>query len=164
MTKPFWFDVIKKWKEMGKGSYGISFPFLVGAVNHDSKNTIDEENIKKIFYEIENNPVKNYYCEVRWCASVDEPIASIKPLIDIKNVSIQATLSNSEQISFGFTTDLMSMFGLDCKTAEECREKLIKRTLDIVKNNQFSKHNGEFIPFTNSDIDFILQIKKSSNI
>ena len=163
MNNPFWFNAIKQWKEMGKGTYGISFPFLVGAINYGSKNNINKDNIRKIFSEIENNPVKDYYCEVRWCGTIEDPVASIKPLADIKNVSIQATLSKNNHISFGFTTDLMSMFNLDCKTADDCREKLIKRTLKIVESGKFSKNNGKFTSFTNSDIKFIVAVRKLSN-
>ena len=162
MSKPFWFNTIQQWKKMGKRSYGISFPFLIGAIAYGNHSSIDEKYINNIFAEIESNPVKGYYCGVRWCGTIDEPVASLKPLADIKNVSIQATLNGNDQVSFGFTTDLMSMLNLDCKTADECREKLIIRTLQTVKNGSFSKNNGKFTAFTDSDINFIIQMNKLS--
>jgi len=163
MNKPFWFNIIEQWKKMGKGSYGVSFPFLVGAISHSASDDIDRQYIEDIFTEIESNPVKGFYCEVRWCGNIDEPVVSTKPLSDLKVVSIKGKLDGNKQVSFGFTEDLMGMFGLDCKTANECREKLIDRTLQYVEGGNFSKNHGKFTPFSNPDIAFIMKVAKLSN-
>ena len=36
MKTPFWFNIIQQWKLMGKGQYGVTFPFLMGALAHKS--------------------------------------------------------------------------------------------------------------------------------
>jgi len=69
MSMPFWFNLIQQWRETGMGKFGISFPFLVGAVATENSIDINREFIEKVFNEIINNPVEGYYCEVRWCGN-----------------------------------------------------------------------------------------------
>jgi predicted acyltransferase (DUF342 family) len=140
---------------MGKGEYGITFPFLIGAIAKLKNEVITEDFITNVFDEILNNPVSGFYCEVRQCGNIDEPVASIKPLSDLKKVSIKASFEAKGQVSYGFTTDLMSMFALNCKDASECRAELIKKTLEITVNGNYSKNGGVFTPFTYSDKKFI---------
>lgn len=74
----------------------------------------------------------------------------------MKNKSIQTQFINGDgEASLAFTTDLMSMFTLDCKNKEECLGKLMSRTLETAGNNLFSKNNGVFGDFTTDEIRFI---------
>lgn len=162
MNKPFWFNAIFQWKEMGKGEYGITFPFLIGAIAKLKNEVVTEDFITNVFDEILNNPVSGFYCEVRQCGNIDEPVASIKPLCDLEIVSIRDSFEARGQVSYGFTTDLMSMFELNCKDASECRSKLIKMTLETTVNGNYSKNGGVFTPFTDSDIKFIEHVSALS--
>ncbi len=157
MKNPFWFSVIEQWKEMGKGEYGVTFPFLVGAIAKTSAQSINKAFVISIFQEIINNPVAGYYCEVRWCVNIDEPVASVKKTEEIHNVSIKSkfVVENTENVSLAFTTDLMSMFNLDCSNNQECLEKLTSVTIEKVAEGNFSKNGGVFTPFTESDLKFI---------
>ena len=163
MSEPFWFNAIVKWKELDYGEYGLTFPFLIGAAAKFYNEKADEKFVRKVFSEIENNPVKGYYCEVRWCGNIDEPVASIKPLSDLAVVSIKGKLFCSGQVSMGFTKDLMSMFHLDCTTPEECREKLIQKTLGITNTGMWSKNLGRFTEFNETDKKFIEHVVSISS-
>lgn len=156
---PFWFYLIQQWKEMEKGEYGITFPFLIGAISVGESVEANRELVIDTFSEMENSPVDGYYCEVRWCGNINEPVASMKPLDNLKKVSIKGILNGKGQVSFGFTTDLMSMFNLNCETPEQCREKLIKQATESTKTGLFSKNNGAFTSFTTGDIEFIKKVK-----
>lgn len=158
MSNPFWFNLILKWKEMGKGEYGITLPFVIGAVSIQRNEAVTKDFITNVFDEILHEPVSGFYCEIRQCGNINEPVASVKPLSDLKVVSIQAKFEAKGQVSYGFTTDLMSMFALDCKTAEDCRIKLIEKTLKISKNGNYSKNDEIFTPFTDGDNKFIEQV------
>jgi len=130
MKNPFWFNVIEQWKSMGKGEYGVTFPFLISAMANTNKK------------EIINNPVAGYYCEVRWCGNINEPVASIKKLEEIHKVSIKSKFicKNTQNTSLAFTTDLMSMFNLDCTSNKDCLNKLIGITLEkSLEGNYFKK-------------------------
>ncbi len=156
MTKPFWFNLIQQWREKGMGEYGVSFPFLVGAVARENSIEINREIIENVFNEIINNPIKGHYCEVRWCGNLDEPVASIEITSSLKNKSIQADFKDEDNnVSLAFTTDLMSMFTLNCSTKEECLGKLITRTQENAEKGLFSKNNGVFGAFTESEVKFI---------
>lgn len=61
--------------------------------------------------------MENYYCEVRWCGDINEPVASVKKLEEIHSVSIKSQLicENSKNVFLAFATDLMGMLNLDVK-------------------------------------------------
>lgn len=159
MTKPLWFYLIQQWREKGMGEYGISFPFLIGAIAKENNIEINRKFIEKIFDEIINNPVEDHYCEVRWCGNLDEPVASIEKVGSLKHKSIQADFRDkNNNVSLAFTTDLMSMFTLNCSTREECVEKLITRALGKAEKGLFSKNNGVFGDFTESEVRFISDV------
>lgn len=164
MNNPFWFQLIKEWRARGKGQYGISFPFLVGAIALKFGGKIDSEYVENVFQDMIESTTKGYYCEVRWCGNIDEPVVSIESSDTIKSKSIQAQFTNSVgQTSLAFTSNLMSMFTLNCKTKEECLEKLVVRTLEKVENNLFSKNNGVFGAFTTDEVSFIEDVLSISS-
>lgn len=163
MSNPFWFNIIQQWRQMGKGEYGVTFPFLVGAVARNTNSDPDKRFIKNLFEEMKNNPVAGHYCEVRWCGDVKEPVVSISPIEKAPTVSLQAEHKIKEIISVGFTSNLMDIFHLDCKTFEECLVELISRTHKLVEAGKFSKNNGKFAAFTKSDIEFIETVQKIKN-
>ena len=149
---------------MGKGQFGVTFPFLVGAVSRVNGEDATSEYVEKVFDKIISEPVPDYYCEVRWCGNVDEPVASIKKLKEIHTVSIDAQFEDgkTKEVSLAFTTDLMSMFTLNCSTRVECLEKLKTRTTERIEKGEFSKNGGVFTAFTDDDIEFIEHIKDLS--
>lgn len=161
MSNPFWFNIIAQWKAMGKGAYGVTFPFLIGAVAMHLAKKPDEKLVEKIFTEMKNKPVNGYYCEVRWCRNINEPVVSISPVENATKVSLKAKSEVKKTISIGFTTDLMNTFHLNCETFDEAFDKLISYTHDITKDNNFSKNGGQFTAFTDGDVDFI---QKAQNL
>lgn len=164
MNNPFWFQLIKEWREKGMGEYGVSFPFLVGAMATKFGCKINREYIEGVLQEIIDSPAQGYYCEVRWCGNIDEPVVSAESIGTIMKTSIQAQFTNEAgERSLAFTSDLMSRFNLNCKTKEECLEKLIIRTLENTENNLFSKNNGVFGEFTADEARFIEDVFSISN-
>lgn len=158
MENFFWFKLIRDWRLEGKGQYGTTFPFLIGAIAEVQNVQPDFTLITSVFNEIISKPANGYYCEVRWCGNINEPVISVKPISDSLKVSIKAKFSTNDVISLGFTTDLMSMFHLDCETADECLKKLVDYTVLHVIAGEFSKNGGRFTSFTNDDIQFINKI------
>lgn len=164
MKNPFWFNIIQQWKLMGKGDYGVTFPFLMGALAYKST---EETDISSVFQSIINEPVDGFYSEVRWCENIDEPVISIVKLENITKVAIKAGFSarGADTTSLAFTEDLISFFHLDCKTADECLSKLIFYTGKFVSNGQYSnqlnrkKFEREFAPFSADDIQFIEDVR-----
>lgn len=160
MNKPFWFNVIKQWKDMGKGEYGVTFPFLVGALANQLDKEPTKELVEETFENIKSNPVNGYYCEVRWCGNIDEPVISVKELKELANITLQADYKVGDMVSLGFTMDLMGMFHLNCDTAHDCLLKLISYSLEHVSKGGFSKNAGKFTSFTSDDIVFINSVKE----
>lgn len=163
MKNPFWFNIIQQWKEMGRGHYGVTFPFLVGAVALDKERKPDRALITWVFDEMKSNPVDGYYCEVRWCGNIDEPVVSVNLVENAPKVSLEADFQVEETITVGFTTDLMDGFHLDCKTFDEAVVKLISYTHKSTKDEFFSKNKGKFTAFTSADIEFIESVRELQN-
>ena len=91
-------------------------------------------------------------------------MASIESLSEIQYKSIQAQFINeSGEATLAFTSDLMSMFTLNCENKEDCLHKLISRTLEKAGNNLFSKNNGVFGQFSIEDEAFIKNVISTSN-
>ncbi|EAA5452939.1 hypothetical protein ABKU35_000014 [Salmonella enterica] len=156
-----WFELVKQWRESGRGSYGITFPFLVGSLSLMNKENITKIYIEKIFDEIIHKPVAGYYSEVRWCGTINEPVVSISKIENISKIAVKDSFKSNNCYSLVFTEDLMSMFHLDSDNAQDCLEKLILRTWETVSNGCFSKNGGQFIPFTKDDLTFINAVKQS---
>ena len=91
-------------------------------------------------------------------------MVSVESSVTIKNKAIKAQYTNNAgETSLALTTDLMSMFTLNCETKEECLTKLIDRTLEKPVNGLFSKNNGVFGDFTTEEIEFIEDVYSTSN-
>ncbi|EGR2699503.1 hypothetical protein NB491_07735 [Vibrio alginolyticus] len=153
-----WFQLIKQWKESGRGKYGLTFPFLVGALAKLKVEDPTKEFITEVFTQIINNPVKDYYGEVRWCANIDEPVISVNQLDHLRNVSIKDSFKVGDVTSLAFTTDLMSMLHLDCDNANQCLKKLIDITHKFTKEKRFSKNKSIFSDFSEDDLRFISDV------
>ena len=164
MTKPSWFNIISEWRSKGMGEYGVTLPFLVGALayekGHDKASLNDTLTLLTNMIE---NPVDGYMVVIRWCLDIEEPVISMKDLNDPFNIVIKDGYHrpNNGGFSMAFTEDLMSMFNLNCKDAEECKNKLADRTKSYVENGLFSKNfnpetqNREFGHFSERDIAYI---------
>lgn len=145
------------------GQYGVSFPFLIGVLKMASKNKDNKKLIITTLEQIIKNPTSGYYCEVRWCSNIDEPVISIESNDTIASKAIQAKFtSETGEISLAFTSDLMSMLHLDCTTKEDCLNKLITKTQEMVDKNLFSKNNGTFGEFTENERNFINDVLKDN--
>ena len=161
MEKPFWFRLIEQWVLTRRGEYGITFPFLIGAVSIESGKTPNRELIENVFRSIIENPFTGYYRQVRWCGNIGEPVTSVRKLSEIHKVSIKSLFKaqNRDVATLAFTTDLMSMFNLNCTNESECLDKLTSYTENHVLVGSYSKNQGQFTPFTEDDFEFITSVK-----
>jgi hypothetical protein len=164
MKNPLWFDLIHQWKEMGKGEYGITFPFLIGAIALAEQKEPTALLIKQVFDEMQHHSIEGHYCEVRWCGNIDEPVISINKSENASRVALDDVCMVDGHITMGFTNDLMNGFHLNCDTADEALNWLFSYTEEKVQNRQFSKSNGIFGAFSEEDLAFINKVHKLNNI
>jgi len=158
LNNEVWFQLVKQWKDSGRGVYGLTFPFLVGALARIQDREPTKEFITELFASIIDNPVAGFYGEVRWCGNIDEPVISVNPLERLATVSIKDSFKHGEVTTLAFTTDLMNMFHLNCEDAKECLGKLIELTNEITQNSVFSKNAGSFTDFSEDDLYFISEV------
>lgn len=141
MKKPDWFVLIEQWKARGMGQYGVTLPFLVGALGYKSgRSALSSNNIRDLLQEIVTNPVTGYVTEVRWCQNIDAPVFSVARTNDRSKMLLKSYFSaQNGEMSLGFSQDLQSMFGLNCSGSEECLDKLIHYAAIHVEKGQFSR-------------------------
>ena len=167
MNKPNWFVIIEQWRTKKMGEYGVTLPFLVGAlayVNGQEKASLND--VRILFDEMIENPVEGYMIVIRWCGDIKEPVMSTRALNDSSKVAIKGSYSRpkGDGMSVAFTDDLMSIFNLNCKTAAECRDKLTTYARDYVENGCFSKNlnpetmQRKFGYFSEKDIQYIKSV------
>ena len=167
MTKPSWFNIISEWRSKGMGEYGVTLPFLVGALAYEKgHDKVSLNDTLTLLTNMIENPVDGYMVVIRWCGNIEEPVISMKALDDPLELAIKDgyTRPNDREFSMAFTVDLMSMLNLDCKDAEECKSKLANRAKNYVENGLFSKNfnpetqNREFGRFSERDIEYIKSV------
>ena len=156
----FLYEIIRQWTNKGMGVYGVTFPFLVGAVSVIYSKSINYTFIESVFHALMNSPLDNHYIEVRWCGNIDEPVASLRKITDLKNLSKAYSYYPDEcnAVSFVFTTDAAGMFGLNGSSFDDCLNKLISKTLDDIAQGGYSKINGVFGDFSQKEIKFIYEV------
>lgn len=166
MSTPDWFILIQQWRVKGMGEYGVTLPFLVGALGYKSgESTLDAQQVRNVLNNIIEHPVDGYVTEVRWCGGIDAPVFTVA-LIDNSSGRMPfksyLTSPSSEEAALGFSVDLQSEFGdLGCKNAKECYEKLIDYAAKHTEQGQFSRIRSEvegkyvYGSFQPRDIKFI---------
>lgn len=164
MNDPNWFKIIQQWRAKKMGAYGITLPFLVGALAHEKGHaTATLEDVTALLSEMIEKPVPGYMAVVRWCGDIEAPVISLRAVDDPFKIAIRDGFSPTDggELSVGFTEDLMSIFNLNCANAQECREKLENYAKCLVENGLFSKNVNlvtglrEYGSFSQRDIDYI---------
>ncbi len=165
--KSVWFKILKQWREQGKGEYGVTLPFLVGALSYSGGlSNASREDIVNLFRDMTEYPVAGYFVEIRWCASVGDPVLSIKEVNDpeqaIPKVYFERPDNNGSSVVF--TYDLVATLCPEDTTAQICKENLIEYVLPYVVAGSFSKSfnqatgKKEYGKFSDHDIAFIKQV------
>lgn len=143
MSKPDWFTLIQQWRLKDMGVYGVTLPFLVGALGHKSgESNLGTQHVHDVLNDIIERPVDGYVTEVRWCSDIDAPVFTVMPIDSMSNQMLFKSFSprlNSEGASLGFSEDIQSMFGLDCNDSCDCYEKLVKYAAKYIEKGQYSR-------------------------
>ncbi len=169
MATPDWFTLIQQWREKGMGEYGITLPFLVGALARKTgESSLNANHVREALDLIIKSPVDGYVTEVRLCAAIDAPVFTVTPLNSATNQMIHKSSfvrPSGEGTSLGFSTDLHSEYGgLGCSDADECFEKLINHAAEHVQQGHFSKYWSEtennyiYGEFQAKDLEFIKEV------
>lgn len=158
MDHPSWFAVLEQWKARGMGQYGVTLPFLAGALGKSAPQ------LDSLLQEIAHNPVPGYVTEVRWCGELDAPTFSVSDVAKSKMHFESFIEGPSGKPSLGFSRDLQSSFGLNCNGSEQCLKKLAADAAPHVEGRRFSRNRNpetnkcEYGSFTQGEIQFIKEV------
>ena len=155
MSQPDWFSLMEQWKVRGMGQYGVTLPFLVGALGRSAS---------QLLQEITTAPVPGYVTEVRWCAALNAPTFSVAKATGSK-MHFESFVSGPDgEASLGFSKDLQSMFGLNCKGADDCLTKLAENAANPIQERHFSRNRNhktnecEWGRYTANEVKFIKDV------
>lgn len=165
MRNPDWFILIQQWRLKGMGAYGVTLPFLVGALGYKASETkLGAQHVSVVLNDIIEHPVEGYVTEVRWCSDIGAPVLTVNSGDSVpERMPFESFFPcpNGEGQSLGFSQNIHSMFGLDCKDAEECFKKLLNYAAKFVAKEQYSRArsvNGrgfEYGSFCPEDLEYI---------
>ena len=153
MSQPDWFALIEQWKVRGMGEYGVTLPFLVGALGRSAS---------QLLQEITTEPVPGYVTEVRWCSQLSAPTFSAKKAGD-SEMPLDCYVSGPDgEASLIFAYNLRSM--LHCKDADDCLTKLAENAATPIEDGHFSRNLNfqtkkvEWGSYTVKEIKFIKDV------
>jgi hypothetical protein len=156
-----WHLLMHEWLKQGKGTTGITLPFLAGALAYkESKNEVLHPELRALIDTMTSQPVEGYFVGVRWCHNIDAPVLS-SLLLNDPLVRKCEKYSPHGQLSFAFSPDAMtSVGGLNCNSHTDCEEKLIRYSLEHTEKGCFSRaRNTEnafiYRKFDQKEIEFI---------
>lgn len=156
MKQPDWFVIIKEWRDRRMGKYGVTLPFLYGALCMK----YEAVNLHRILRNIIEQPVTGYVIETTWCPDV------------VKAPVFRATQETSQdRITFNVvpipnpSTQRPSLiFDNDLATrwkSKDLVDALIEDARPAVESGKYSRHHddktGEYFygDFTEKEIEFI---------
>lgn len=158
---PEWFVLMRSWVDSGKGTTGITLPFLVGLLTlRGGQDGGPRQDMQALLDDIRCNPVPDHFVGVRLCGNIEAPVLSALRLEDslVRKCEFR---SDSGQVSLAFSPDAMSAFGgLDCSEVEGCIERLLAYALPYVEAKTYSRHRDSvsdhysYGPLTAADIAF----------
>lgn len=169
MNNPDWFILLERWKPEGMGEWGVTLPFLVGALAYKAnQQDVGEQHVRNVLDDIIQHPVVGYVTEIRWCPDIDAPVISTCQLDGdrcrfsgfLTRERIRSNVffprSSGEGESLVFSEDIQSMLHLGCKDANACLDRLVENAADPVSKGQYSKQKkGGYVSFQRKDLDYI---------
>ena len=164
MAKPDWFILLDQWKQKGRGEFGHTLPFLVGAIAYKYGQTdLSSQHIRNFLNEIAYNPVEGYFTEVRWCHDIDAPVFNTRPNDWPYKLpsSVAIPHPSGEGKSIVFSKDLQSSFHLNSTNPETLLCRLAEQATGPISQGRFSRNRKkegigyEFREFSAADLEYI---------
>ena len=148
MRKPDWFLLIEQWRAKGMGVFGVTLPFIVGALARKAgERKLDSGHVRKVLDEMIGHPVEGYVIEVKLCVDIDAPVFSAAS--KARGVSYRMPFEwffphpSGVGESLVLDQNLQSLFGSDCKDANECYSRLLAHATRHVASGNYSRNWDE---------------------
>jgi len=164
MTLPDWFVLLEQWKKQGRGEYGPTLPFIVGATAYkNGQINLNTEHVQKVIDEIAYNPVKGYFTEVRWCPDIDAPVFNTREISWLYKLVSQVEFvpPSSEKKSIVFGQNIQSGFHFGTSDPVTLLDCLVQHATEPVSKGMFSRCRAkdglhcEFREFSENDLEYI---------
>ena len=148
--KNLWFRLLFYWcyEKTPIGS-GLTIPYLIGSEKHINNETIS---IEELLIEFSKNET-NYFVSIELCANINEYVIKLNDTEDLIQLKHYPRFGN--------------FFIQDEKLGKLVNINKISNYLQNIyyvniKDDKFSKIDGEFIKFTIDDLEMINQFKEST--
>jgi hypothetical protein len=164
---PYWHRLIAAW--LGRGGYGLTIPFVVGAgLWHAGRKQGAEADIDALLVEIVNRPVPGFALYARWCDDMQAVVLATykmdfqyRPTYNL----IEFFPQDGGALSMASEASLATRLGVK-SSPNSLREVLIQQALPHVEQGNFSRfwtidgrQNGPFQP---DDLEFIKEALRES--
>lgn len=75
--RPAWFVLVESWPRRGPGAFGVTVPFLVGALAMRKNVRPTPAQVEPLLTEMCKSPVHGYVTQVSWCPDIEAPVLSV---------------------------------------------------------------------------------------
>ena len=164
MARPDWFILLDQWMKKGRGEFGPTLPYIIGAIAYRNGQTqLNIEHVQKMIDEIAYNPVEGYYTEVRCCPDIDAPVFNTRKINwPYKLASeVEFVPPSSENKSIVFSQNIQSSFHFDTSNPDTLLDRLVQHATEPVSKGMFSRCRAkdgmgcEFKEFSENDLEYI---------
>jgi len=140
MKKPDWFILIERWVPEGMGEFGVTLPFLVGALALKAGDTrLNSSHVRTLPEKIIASPVHGYVTEVSWCANIAAPVFNTKAIDSPERMRSPAGMAppSGHEQSLVFGPNLLSHWC--CTNPSVLFERLVEDATEHVSKGQYSR-------------------------
>jgi hypothetical protein len=156
MKQPDWFIIIKEWRDNKMGEFGVTLPFIYGALQM-KYGSID---IREVIQEMIAQPVPGYVIEITWCPdALKAPVLRATKEISKDRVTFQVETVQSPSTgkpALVFDNDLVRMW-----QSQDLVEALIQDAHSAIELGKFSRRHDDstgkyfYDDFSEKEIRFI---------
>jgi hypothetical protein len=162
MDKPNWFILIDQWKSQKMGQYGVTLPFLVGALAYkNGRTSASVDDIQQLLDDIVNRPVDRYITEVSWCHDISAPVLNLRRLDDVYRMKATASITplSIGRESIAFSLNLQARwrskdgYALLARLLEDAKKPIA--TGAYSRNRKVGMTEYEYGEFQVQELDYI---------
>lgn len=151
---PLWFKLIQH--RNNTGGFGLTIPYLVGALRASPSNDIDKPNFQQLLsllISMRDETPSSHYVHVSECDSLLQPVVNIsssffKPSPSSHQIFSRLTNRPSLSLQVKYVPDRS-------REIDSAAEELWLVSAHVIERGYFSFRDGAFRPFDERDLAFI---------
>lgn len=156
-NRPLWFGLIRRWVETGRGSTGLTLPFLVGAAWRESRHADgdmpDMFELTDLLHAFQSKTPSECFIKIAQCGVLRQPVASIYE-------GVPMAVRDTIELRGGTSTLCVESYPHN-RDIDSAALSLWTLVGDAVVQGRFSYNQrlARYVPFPDDELAFIDETK-----